>query len=72
MAGRRTSSSFEYFERPARKIETQHQTRFELAFPSPPSAAHTRGLTAAPPHVGNVFQSLNSLMFTRFTVRRGA
>jgi hypothetical protein len=30
------------------------------------------GLTAAPPHVGNVLRSLNSLMFTGFYVRRGA
>lgn len=97
---------------------TEHETRYELAFPLRSSTSHTRGLTAASPqvgnalnregphqnqhqtlgikkpaplrgtsfscdgardqirtgdpHVGNVLQSLNSLMFTRFTVRRGA
>ena len=62
----------------------EHETRFELAFPSRSSISHTRGLAAAPDlrsdsqappaprHVGSVLRSLISLMFTRFTVRRGA
>ena len=54
------------------------------AIPSRATPSHTRGLTAAPDlrsdsqappaprHVGSVLRSLISLMFTRFTVRRGA
>ena len=54
----------------------EHETRFELATPVWPNGQSfvlaARQSLSAPPSVGNVLQSLNSLMFTRFTVRRGA
>jgi hypothetical protein len=47
----------------------EHETRFALADGLTDS---TRWSIAAPPSVGNVLRSLNSLMFARFTLRRGA